>query len=83
MFDVDPENGLTLVEIAEGVELVDIVQSTGCEFVKSNNLKTMGQIEWMNIVVTNTNIPYVNKINFAFNVYVYLYCKIELPKEHN
>lgn len=45
MFDVDPENGLTLVEIAEGVELVDIVQSTGCEFVKSDDLKIMGQIE--------------------------------------
>jgi len=45
VFDVDPENGLTLVEIAEGVEIVDIVQSTGCEFVKADNLKIMGQVE--------------------------------------
>lgn len=45
VFEVDPENGLTLIEIAEGVEIVDIVQSTGCEFVKSDNLKIMGQIE--------------------------------------
>jgi len=45
VFDVDPKNGLTLVEIADGVELVDIVQNTGCEFVKSENLKIMGQIE--------------------------------------
>lgn len=45
VFEVDPENGLTLIEIAEGVEIVDIVQSTGCEFVKSDNLKIMGQVE--------------------------------------
>ncbi|XP_022177279.1 succinyl-CoA:3-ketoacid-coenzyme A transferase, mitochondrial [Myzus persicae] len=45
VFDVDPENGLTLVEIADGVEIVDIVQSTGCEFVKADNLKIMGQVE--------------------------------------
>lgn len=45
VFDVDPENGLTLVEIADGVELVDIVQSTGCEFVKADDLKIMGQVE--------------------------------------
>ncbi|VVC39292.1 Coenzyme A transferase active site,3-oxoacid CoA-transferase, subunit B,3-oxoacid CoA-transferase, subunit [Cinara cedri] len=45
VFDVDPENGLTLIEIAEGVELIDLVQSTGCEFVKADDLKIMGQIE--------------------------------------
>jgi 3-oxoacid CoA-transferase len=45
VFDVDPENGLTLTEIADGVEIVDIVQSTVCEFVKADNLKIMGQIE--------------------------------------
>lgn len=45
VFDVDPENGLTLVEIADGVEIVDIVQSTGCEFVKADKLKIMGQVE--------------------------------------
>ncbi|XP_050535567.1 succinyl-CoA:3-ketoacid-coenzyme A transferase, mitochondrial [Daktulosphaira vitifoliae] len=44
VFEVDPQNGLTLVEIAEGVEIIDILQSTGCEFVKSEDLKTMGQI---------------------------------------
>lgn len=42
---MDPENGLTLVEIAEGVELIDIVQSTGCEFVKADDLKIMGQAQ--------------------------------------
>lgn len=45
VFDVDPKNGLTLIEIAEGVEFVDIVQSTGCEFVKADNLKIMEQVE--------------------------------------
>ena len=45
VFDVDPENGLTLVEIADGIEIIDIVQSTGCEFVKADNLKIMGQVE--------------------------------------
>jgi 3-oxoacid CoA-transferase len=42
---VDPDNGLTLVEIAEGIEIVDIVQSTECQFNIADNLKIMGQIE--------------------------------------
>lgn len=39
---MDPENGWTLVEIAEGIEIVDIVQNTECEFVKADHLKVMG-----------------------------------------
>jgi hypothetical protein len=32
VFEVDKENGLTLTELAEGVEVAEIVSSTGCEF---------------------------------------------------
>ena len=32
VFTVDHEVGLTLVEIADGVTVQDIVESTGCEF---------------------------------------------------
>nr|CAD7262654.1 unnamed protein product [Timema shepardi] len=44
VFEVDPEEGLTLIEIADSVELADILQSTGCEFQVSPDLKPMGQI---------------------------------------
>lgn len=44
MFNVDKENGLTLVEIADGVSMEDIVSSTGCLFAVSDDLKPMGQI---------------------------------------
>ena len=33
VFDVDPENGLILKEIADGVSIQDLVAKTGCEFI--------------------------------------------------
>lgn len=39
------ESGLTLVEIADGIELPDIMVSTGCNFEISENLKPMQQID--------------------------------------
>lgn len=45
VFSVDKENGLTLVEIADGVTIEDVVSSTGCLFKVAENLKPMGQIE--------------------------------------
>jgi len=41
VFDVDPNHGLTLKEIAEGMTVDDIKQSTGCEFEVSSDLTTM------------------------------------------
>lgn len=32
VFEVNKEEGLTLIEIADGVEIPDILNSTGCEF---------------------------------------------------
>ena len=32
VFDVDPNNGLTLVEVAEGVSEDDVGKATGCSF---------------------------------------------------
>lgn len=32
VFKVDKENGLTLIELADGVKPEEIVESTGCEF---------------------------------------------------
>jgi 3-oxoacid CoA-transferase len=32
VFEVNKEEGLTLIEIAEGVDVADILNSTGCEF---------------------------------------------------
>ncbi|KAF8773118.1 succinyl-CoA:3-ketoacid coenzyme A transferase 1, mitochondrial-like [Argiope bruennichi] len=43
VFDVDFENGLTLVEKAEDVTLEDIVNTTECQFEVSPDLKPMGQ----------------------------------------
>ncbi|XP_054275593.1 succinyl-CoA:3-ketoacid coenzyme A transferase 1, mitochondrial [Macrosteles quadrilineatus] len=45
VFEVDPESGLTLTELAEGVEVAEIVQSTGCEFQVSPDLRPMQQVE--------------------------------------
>ena len=36
--------GLILTEIAEGVEMAEIVAATGCLFEVSKDLKPMGQI---------------------------------------
>ena len=32
VFDVDPNNGLTLVEVAEGISEDDVGKATGCPF---------------------------------------------------
>jgi 3-oxoacid CoA-transferase len=32
VFEVNKEEGLTLIELAEGVEAADVINSTGCEF---------------------------------------------------
>jgi len=34
---------LILIELAEGVEMIDILNSTGCEFKVSDDLKPMRQ----------------------------------------
>ncbi|XP_071036379.1 succinyl-CoA:3-ketoacid coenzyme A transferase 1, mitochondrial [Parasteatoda tepidariorum] len=44
VFDVDKEKGLTLIEIADGVSIEDILSSTDCQFEISPELKPMGQI---------------------------------------
>ena len=36
VFDVDPNNGLTLVEVAEGVTEDDVGKATGCPFKVCN-----------------------------------------------
>uniref|UniRef100_A0A914ED75 Succinyl-CoA:3-ketoacid-coenzyme A transferase n=1 Tax=Acrobeloides nanus TaxID=290746 RepID=A0A914ED75_9BILA len=42
VFDVDKNEGLTLVEIRKDLKVEDIVESTGCQFKVSPNLKPMG-----------------------------------------
>ncbi|XP_033738346.1 succinyl-CoA:3-ketoacid coenzyme A transferase 1, mitochondrial-like [Pecten maximus] len=44
VFEVDPEEGLTLTEKAEDVLLEDVVEFTGADFKVASELKTMGQI---------------------------------------
>lgn len=44
VFNVDPEEGLTLIELADGVEIKDITNSTACTFKVAKDLKPMGQI---------------------------------------
>ncbi|XP_066460950.1 succinyl-CoA:3-ketoacid coenzyme A transferase 1, mitochondrial [Eleutherodactylus coqui] len=44
VFDVDKKNGLTLIEVAEGLTVDDIKQCTGCDFVVSPDLKPLQQI---------------------------------------
>ncbi|NP_001171772.1 succinyl-CoA:3-ketoacid-coenzyme A transferase 1, mitochondrial [Saccoglossus kowalevskii] len=45
VFDIDSESGLHLVEIADGVTVEDIIDSTGCTFTVAENLKPMAQVE--------------------------------------
>lgn len=40
---MDKEAGLTLIEIAEDVQIEDVIASTGCEFNVAENLKPMRQ----------------------------------------
>jgi len=44
VFQVDPTRGLTLTEIADGVTVQDIVETTDCEFEVAKDIKSMGQI---------------------------------------
>ena len=44
VFEVSKENGLELVEIADGVEVQDVVEATGCEFQVSPNLIAMRSV---------------------------------------
>lgn len=45
VFNVDKENGLTLIEVAEGVGVEDILSTTGCNFQVAENLQPMKQIK--------------------------------------
>ncbi|KAK7100757.1 succinyl-CoA:3-ketoacid coenzyme A transferase 1, mitochondrial-like [Littorina saxatilis] len=45
VFEIDEEKGLTLVEMADGENVEDIVEATGCEFTVSPDLKPMQQVE--------------------------------------
>lgn len=40
---MDKESGLTLIEIAEDVQIEDVIASTGCEFNVAEDLKPMRQ----------------------------------------
>lgn len=44
VFNVDKETGLTLVEIADGVTVEEILNVTACNFEVSPDLKPMGQV---------------------------------------
>uniref|UniRef100_A0A6P7GZR2 Succinyl-CoA:3-ketoacid-coenzyme A transferase n=1 Tax=Diabrotica virgifera virgifera TaxID=50390 RepID=A0A6P7GZR2_DIAVI len=44
VFTIDPEAGLKLIEVAEGVGVEDILASTGCTFEVAEELKPMGQV---------------------------------------
>ncbi|KAM5191891.1 succinyl-CoA:3-ketoacid coenzyme A transferase 1, mitochondrial [Mantella aurantiaca] len=44
VFDVDKNNGLTLIEIGEGLTVDDIKKCTGCEFKVSKDLQPLQQI---------------------------------------
>lgn len=44
VFDVDYEKGLTLIEKADDVTMEELVQSTGCIFRVSEDLKPMQQV---------------------------------------
>ncbi|ESO88360.1 hypothetical protein LOTGIDRAFT_126331, partial [Lottia gigantea] len=45
VFDIHPENGLILTEVADGVLIEDIIEKTAADFEVSPDLKPMGQIE--------------------------------------
>ncbi|XP_063817549.1 succinyl-CoA:3-ketoacid coenzyme A transferase 1, mitochondrial isoform X2 [Pseudophryne corroboree] len=44
VFDVDKKNGLTLIEVGEGISVDDIKKCTGCDFSVSPDLKQLQQI---------------------------------------
>ena len=43
VFEVNKKQGLVLIELADGIEIIDIINCTGCEFKVSDDLKQMGQ----------------------------------------
>ncbi|XP_065173713.1 succinyl-CoA:3-ketoacid-coenzyme A transferase, mitochondrial [Atheta coriaria] len=45
VFNVHPEDGLTLIELAEGVNVEDVLSSTGCNFQVAPELKKMSQMQ--------------------------------------
>lgn len=44
VFNVDKEEGLTLIEIAEDVTIEDVLTSTGCDFQVAPDVKKIEQI---------------------------------------
>lgn len=44
VFEVEKGVGLTLIEVAEGLTVDDVIASTGAKFTVSPNVKPMGQI---------------------------------------
>ncbi|KAF8360361.1 hypothetical protein PRIPAC_87284, partial [Pristionchus pacificus] len=48
VFDVDRDNGLTLMEVREDLTVENIVEATGCAFNISPDLKSMGQSDPVN-----------------------------------
>ncbi|KHN78266.1 putative succinyl-CoA:3-ketoacid coenzyme A transferase, mitochondrial, partial [Toxocara canis] len=45
VFDVDPNDGLTLIEVREDLSVEDIIENTGCTFKVSPSLQPMGQAD--------------------------------------
>jgi 3-oxoacid CoA-transferase len=43
VFDVDPEEGLTLVELRDGYSIEDLIGLTEAQFKVSDNLKPLQQ----------------------------------------
>lgn len=41
VFDVDPNEGLTLIEIADNITLDELKECTGCDFKVSSGMKTI------------------------------------------
>lgn len=45
VFEVDPEKGLKLIEVADGLGVESVLTSTGCDFDVAENLLPMGKIK--------------------------------------
>jgi 3-oxoacid CoA-transferase len=45
VFQVDKNEGLTLIELAEGVTVADVLNSTECEFKVADEIKPMSQVQ--------------------------------------
>lgn len=46
VFDVDKKNGLTLIELWEGLTVDDIKKSTGCDFAVSVSVSRESFLHW-------------------------------------